>query len=219
MLACIQSRDLLLLVRVLSSLQGHGRSGTLSDHYQAVLQAGTGEQSLKLPSWATVAFILLIAPFFCVDSCPGHHLCIRRHKQAVLSAPGQVGQWCGWSKTISTLIPLPFTVTQYLYYPSVCCWCSLHTQWLSVSDKMMKSLISVLSVLSFLLLFCSSPQTWCRGFWSETSLMRSSGGRCQRTKEARFDLNLILWLFIMFFCCLFLHLTYLLSDNVVCRIL
>lgn len=99
-----------------------------------------------------------------VDPCPGHHLCIRHHKQAVLSAPGQVGQWCGWSKTISTLISLPFTVTRYLYYPSVHCWGSLHTQWLSVSDKMMKSLISVLSVLSFLL-FCSAPQTWCRGFW------------------------------------------------------
>lgn len=124
-------------------------------------------------NWSQVTFMgycsihSLIALFL----CPGYHLCLRHHKPVVLSAPSEVGQWCGWSKPIRTLISflslhlLPFTVAQNLYYLPVRCWCLLHTQWLSVSDKMMKSPISVLSVFLLLLLFCSMPQAWCRGSW------------------------------------------------------
>lgn len=36
------------------------------------------------------------------------------------------------------------------------------------------------------LLFSSMLQTWCSGFWWETNVMRKSGGRWQKTKEARF---------------------------------
>lgn len=37
------------------------------------------------------------------------------------------------------------------------------------------------------LLFSSMLQTWCRGSWWETNVMRKSGGRWQKTKEARFE--------------------------------
>lgn len=76
-----------------------------------------------------------------VNSCSGYRLCLRHHKWAVLSAHSEVGQWCGWSRSISTLISLPRTCCPS-QWPSICTtayWtvaCLLNTQWISVGDVM-----------------------------------------------------------------------------------
>ena len=85
----------------------------------------------------------------------GHHLCVRHHMQVVLSAPGQVGEWCRRSKTISSLVSLSWTCRPsqrarvLSYCLSVGCLCSPHTRWLSVCDKMKKFLFSVPVVVVF----------------------------------------------------------------------
>lgn len=57
-------------------------------------------------------------PFF-VDSCSGHRLCLRHHERAVLPAHSEVGQWRGWSESISTLIPLSCTFCPS-QWPNIC---------------------------------------------------------------------------------------------------
>lgn len=54
-----------------------------------------------------------------VDSCLGYRLCLWHHKRAVLSAHSEVGQWCGWSESITTLISLPCTCCPSRW-PSIC---------------------------------------------------------------------------------------------------
>lgn len=44
-------------------------------------------------------------------------------------------------------------------------------------------------VCDVFLLFSSMLQTWCRRSWWETNVMRKSGGRWQKTKEARFEMR------------------------------
>lgn len=67
----------------------------------------------ELPLCATVALVLQSL------SLPGYHLCIRHHKRAVLSAHSQVGQWCGWSKAMTSLTS-PSCTCCPSHWPSVC---------------------------------------------------------------------------------------------------
>lgn len=122
-----------------------------------------------------------------VNSCSGYRLCLRHHKRAVLSAHSEVGQWCGWSRSISTLISLPshwLSICTTAYWtvdahctPSGLVWV---TRWVCL-------LFVSFFFFCFVHLFsCSMPQTRCKGSWLETSLMKSSADRWQRTKGARF---------------------------------
>lgn len=96
----------------------------------------------------------MVGLFSNVPPCAGYHLCLWHHKPAVLSAPGQVGQWCGRSE-------------------------------LSLINSAISGELQ--HVCDAFLLFSSTLQTWCRGSWWETNVMTKSGGRWQKTKEARFE--------------------------------
>lgn len=173
--------------------------------------------------WSPVTFMCSCGTHSLTVLCSlGHHLCVRHHMQVVLSAPGQVGERCRRSKTTSSLVSLSWTccpsqrASVLSHYLSVGCLRSPRTRWPSVSDKMMKFLISV-SVVVVLQCAPDVVQRILVGNKCDEELTR----QVTTDQGSKVWLNLILWFWfvIIEFVSAFLHLTWSLTDHVLCGIL
>lgn len=95
----------------------------------------------KANSCLTAAWVHWL--FSLVASCPGYHICVWHHKRAVLSASGQVGQWCGWSKAVS-LSSRAFTLVAPHRSRLVTFLCLLQSQWCPLHEVLSQGHVFVL---------------------------------------------------------------------------